>query len=166
MPVVLCRIDDRLIHGQIVEGWIRIIDSNHIIVVSDEVAKDKMQQALLSIAVPRNIKVSIFSVEEASVKMQKKLFDSDNILLLFSSPKDVLRSVAAGIRITSVNVGGMHYVTGKHQILRTLSVNDQDVLDLRELSRMGIELEGRVLPDDDRIDVIEVIEKEIKKKDK
>jgi mannose/fructose/sorbose-specific phosphotransferase system IIB component len=158
MPVVLCRIDDRLIHGQVVEGWLRIINADSIVIVSDEVAKDEMQQALLSLAVPRNIKVSSFSVEEAAKKLTEGFFQKDRLLLLFSNPQDVLRFIKSGGKITSVNVGGMHYVSGKKQILRTLSVDDKDLSSLKEISSMGIELEGRVLPDDERINVIEVIE--------
>ena len=82
MPVVLCRIDDRLIHGQVVEGWLRIINAEHIVIVSDEVAKDEMQQALLSLAVPRNIKVSSFAVEESAVKVTENPLQKCRLLLL------------------------------------------------------------------------------------
>ena len=52
MPIELVRIDDRLVHGQIVQGWLKVIDINKIVVVSDAVANDRMQQMLLAMAVP------------------------------------------------------------------------------------------------------------------
>jgi PTS system mannose-specific IIB component len=157
MPIILVRIDDRLIHGQVVEGWLRVIRVNHITVISDQVARDKVQQALLSMAVPSNIKVTNFMVDEAAQKINGSYFDGDRVLALLSRPQDVLRLLTAGVKFSSVNVGGMHYSPGKRQILRNLSVDDSDLSALQEIGRMGIELEGRVLPSDDRIDIIDAM---------
>ena len=162
MPIVLSRIDDRLIHGQIVEGWLRGIQADCIIVVSDEVAKDKMQQTLLSMAAPTHIKVKCLSIFSGSEKLQDGSFEEDNVLLLFSCPQDVLSLVKSGVGLKSVNVGGMHYVTGKKQILRNLSIDESDVAALKELNSLGIELEGRVLPNDERISIIDVLNKGIR----
>ncbi|MBN1622329.1 MAG: PTS sugar transporter subunit IIB [Endomicrobiales bacterium] len=159
MSIILARIDDRLIHGQIVEGWLRVIKANSVIIVSDEVARDKVQQTLLTIAVPDNININSFSIDEAAEKIKEKEFEKKKIMLLFSNPQDVLRFIKKGVKLTSVNVGGMHYTPGKKQILRTLSVDENDILVLKEINKMDVKLEGRVLPGDDYIDVIETIEK-------
>ena len=66
-----------------------------------------------------------------------------------------------GIKFQSVNVGGMHFSPGKKQILKTLSVDKDDINALMEISNAGIELEARVLPDDDTINVVEILKKEI-----
>lgn len=157
MPIVLVRVDDRLIHGQVVEGWLKNIRINHIAVISDQVARDKMQQALLSMAVPSSIKVTNLPVDEATRKINDNFFEKDRVLLLLSRPQDVLRLIEGGVKLTSVNIGGMHYSPGKRQVLRNLSVDESDLLSLRAISRQGVELEGRVLPSDDRIDVIEAL---------
>jgi PTS system mannose-specific IIB component len=160
MPIVLVRIDDRLIHGQIVEGWLKIIKVNHIVVISDEVAKNKMQQILLGMAVPNNIKVSNFSIEDAARKIRENIFDKDRALLLLSCPQDVVRLIEQGVQISSINVGGMHFAAGKKQVLRNLSVNEDDIAAFRAIGGRNIELEGRVLPSDERINIIEVIDRE------
>ena len=162
MSIVLIRIDDRLIHGQIVEGWLKSIHVNHIVVVSDEVARDKMQQVLLGMAVPSGVKVASYSIENAAKKIRENYFLSDRVLLLLSSPRDVLRLMNAGVEVPSVNVGGMHYTPGKKQLLRNLSVDDDDISALIEISRKGAELEGRVLPSDEKVNILEVLEKETK----
>ena len=59
MPIELVRIDDRLVHGQIVQGWLKVIDINKIVVVSDAVANDRMQQMLLAMAVPSSVELEI-----------------------------------------------------------------------------------------------------------
>jgi mannose/fructose/sorbose-specific phosphotransferase system IIB component len=159
MPIVLTRIDDRLIHGQVVEGWVKAINVNHIIVISDEVANDKMQQALLSMAVPNTITVTVLSIDAAVTALNDGLFPKDNLLLLLSTPADVVRLLQQGVSLTSVNLGGMHYAQGKTQLLRNLSVNEADLDALFAISAKGIELEGRILPRDERIDVIDILRK-------
>lgn len=163
MPIVLVRIDDRLVHGQIVEGWVKIIRANHIVVVSDEVARDKMQQALFSIAVPASIKVSTFAVEEAARKIKENALGADRLLVLFSNPQDIVRFIGFGVTLPSVNIGGMHFTPGKRQVFRTLSVDDKDIAAFAELIKLNVELEGRILPDDERIDITGIIQKEIER---
>ena len=163
MPIVLARIDDRLIHGQIVEGWLKVVQANHIMIVSDEVSKDKMQQALMSMAVPKSIKVSSLSIDDAAEKYAKDQFGKDSVLMLFSNPGDVRRLLEKGVKVGSVNVGGMHFSPGKRQILRTLSVDEEDIKNLLAVSAMGVELEGRVIPADERVDVAAILKDETAK---
>jgi PTS system mannose-specific IIB component len=165
MDIVLVRIDDRLIHGQVVEGWLKTIGVGHIVVISDEVAADKMQQILLSMAVPRNVKVSDYSVENAAAKLKEMQATKERVMLLLSRPSDVLRLIDYGIKLTSVNVGGMHFSQGKKQILRNVSVDEKDIEALKGISAHGVALEGRVLPSDDMVNVMDVINEELKAED-
>ncbi len=160
MSIVLTRIDDRLIHGQVVEGWLKNINVDHIAIISNEVAADKMQQVLFSIAVPKSIKVSALGVEEAAVKAKEGYFDKYRFLLLLSTPQDVQRLIEGGVKLDSVNVGGMHFTPGKKQILKALSVDEHDIASLLAIHQAGVKLEGRVLPGDDMIDIVEVIKEE------
>jgi mannose/fructose/sorbose-specific phosphotransferase system IIB component len=157
MTIVLTRIDDRLIHGQVVEGWLKSIRANRIVVLSDDVARDKMQQILMGMAVPASIKVCSFSIDDGAGQLLAKAFDGekDRVLLLLSRPRDVVRLLAQGVRLATVNVGGMHFSPGKRQVLRNLSVDDDDVAALRQIAAAGVELEGRVLPQDDRVNIME-----------
>ena len=64
MPIVLVRIDDRLVHGQIVQGWLKNIDVNKIVVVSDSAATDDMQKMLMAMAVPIGIELEVNTVKD------------------------------------------------------------------------------------------------------
>ncbi|MBN1823601.1 MAG: PTS sugar transporter subunit IIB [Endomicrobiales bacterium] len=162
MTISLVRIDDRLIHGQIVEGWLKNIGVNHIVVVSDEVAGDEMQRVLLTMAVPPGVKVTVLSISAGAEKINGGYFREERILLLLSTPSDVLKLLESGVRVASVNVGGMHYAPGKKQVLRNLSVDDSDISVLRRIHEMNIKLEGRVLPFDEAVDVISAIDGALK----
>jgi len=163
MPVVVVRIDDRLIHGQIVQGWLKSININKIVVASDSVADDAMQQMLMSMAVPSGVELDIKKVSEAADAFIKGDYDKENTMILVSNPACVLCMIDKGANIKSVNVGGMHFVHGKRQLLCNLSVDDNDVKNLYEIYSRGVEIEGRILPEDERSNLVSLIEKEREK---
>ena len=154
MGLKLIRIDDRLIHGQVVVGWVRFLSANHIIVADDTVAQDSMQKALYEMVVPRELKVSIFTIDDTAKSLTDNQFPNDVIILLLSRPKDVLRLLSAGLHIKSVNVGGMRFEPGKRQITKSVSVSEEDIMIFHELISKGIEIEGRAVPTDEKIDIL------------
>jgi len=162
MGVVLVRIDDRLIHGQIVESWIKLLKINHVIVVDDFVANDRMQKALFSMAVPDHTKISILTLAQAKEAILDDQFQGDRAMLLFASPQDVLNLMNKGVRIEEVNVGGMHYSPQKKQILKAISVSKEDIQAFQELDRLGVHLEARMVPDDEKTDIMDIIRREAK----
>jgi len=160
MPIELVRIDDRLIHGQIVQGWLKVIHINKIVVVSDAAANDQMQRMLLMMAVPSSVELEIKMISDASKDALEGKYDRHKTMFLFSNPSDVLDVIENGVDIKSVNVGGMHFTVGKKQLLCNLSVDDKDIEALSKIYSKGIEIEGRVLPADERVNVAAVIERE------
>jgi len=160
MSVVLIRIDDRLIHGQVVENWMKFLKIDHVVVVNDFVASDRMQKALFSMAVPDHAKISILTITQAKEAILNGQFEEDRAMLLLVSPQDVLNLIDKGVRIKEVNVGGMHYSPDKKQILKAISVSKEDIQAFQELDRLGIHLEARMVPDDEKIDIMEIIKRE------
>lgn len=161
MGMVLVRIDDRLIHGQVVENWMKFLKINHVIVVNDFVASDRMQKTLFSMAVPDHAKISILTITQAKEAILNGQFEGDKAMLLLVSPQDVLNLINKGVRIKEVNVGGMHYSPDKKQILKAISVSKEDIQAFQELDKLGVHLEARMVPDDEKIDIMKIIKREI-----
>ncbi len=160
MGIKIVRIDDRLIHGQIVQGWLKTIDVDTILIVSDEVANDEMQKILLSMAVPSSVKLVIKNIKDATYEITNEVYDNDKLMILFSNPQDIVRMIDNGVKFQSVNIGGMHYAHGKKQLLTNLSVDKNDVVAFLKLIENGIELETRALPQDERYNAVIDIQKE------
>src|SRR5205814_864876 len=118
MGVVLLRIDDRLVHGQVVEGWLKAIRATHIVVASDTVAADETQKALYLLAVPQGIRLSCLSLEDAAAAWDSDAWKKERVMVLVTSPQDVVILLQKGAAIESVNVGGLHYREGRVQILK------------------------------------------------
>lgn len=157
MIIKLARIDDRLIHGQVATAWSRVSDVSRIIVVSDQVAEDKVRVMLLKQVAPSGITVSVVDVAKAKRVYDKPKYENDKVMLLFTNPTDVLRLVELGVNIESVNIGGMSYQDGKKQITKAISVDQEDINSFEKLHNLGLELEIRPVPDDRKKDLIKIL---------
>ena len=154
MKIVLARIDDRLIHGQVATVWVKVTGCERIIVCDDDVAADTIRATLLKQVA---IKSSVVSVDKAIRVYNNPKYENDKCLLLFTNPTSVLRMVEGGVDIKSVNVGGMSFKEGKRQITNAVSVDDKDVESFKKLSEKGIEIEFRKVDTDKRVNLMEII---------
>lgn len=152
MPIVLARIDDRLIHGQITVAWSKISSPEIIAVVSDKVASDDIQRSALELSVPVGTELTIYTVKQAIKELnQKSPKINMRILIIAPDPKDFLDLIQGGVKIKSINVGQMGFRQGKKQILKTLSIEKKDIEAFKKLRSMGIALEHRQLPSDRKV---------------
>ncbi|MBN2184313.1 MAG: PTS sugar transporter subunit IIB [Candidatus Krumholzibacteriota bacterium] len=147
----LFRIDDRLVHAQVVLGWGREIRPDRILVADDFVAADEWERNIYTSAVPSEMKISILSLREAVDQLKTGIFDSERVILLVKGPKDALRLLELGLRIEEINVGGMHFSEGKEKILDNVYIDEDDRKALREMVKLGVTLEARALPGHERV---------------
>ena len=159
MKIALARIDDRLIHGQVVTVWSKETKCQRIIVCNDDVANDEIRRTLLTQVAPPGVQSSVVGIDKAIRVINNPKYENDIALLLFTNPTDVLRLVEAGIDIKTVNIGGMSFKEGKYQINGVVSVNDEDVKAFRALNDKNIELEMRKVASDSKIYIMNLINK-------
>lgn len=140
MNVSLLRIDDRLIHGQVMTSWSKAVKCDAIFAVSDEVTKDDLRRELLLQIVPEHLKAYVISVEKAIKVYHNPKYASRNILILVTNPADVLRLIEGGVNVKSVNVGGMTYKAGNKMLSDAVAVGKRDVEAFQKLLDLGIDL--------------------------
>ncbi len=146
MPnILLTRIDNRLIHGQVATQWSKVVGANLLLVANDEVATDELRQNLMDMAAPAFAQTRYFSVEK-TINVIHKANDSQLIFLICDNPQDVLRLVKGGVPIKKLNIGNMHMAEGKRQVSKAVCVNDEDVAAFKELKALGVEIEIRRVP--------------------
>ena len=159
MSVELVRIDDRLVHGQVVEGWLKAMKITHVVVSSDAVAADETQKALYCLAIPYGTSLECLTLSETAAAWNSKSWREGRVLVLVSGPHDVQTLVQKGVPIRSVNVGGMHFKEGRLQMLKAVSLDDHDVSVFKTLASKNIVLEARPLPLDEPIDLKPYLER-------
>jgi mannose/fructose/N-acetylgalactosamine-specific phosphotransferase system component IIB len=145
--IELLRIDDRLIHAQVVLGWGNAMRPDRFVVADDAVAASDWERNLYLTAAPPEIKVSILSLEETMAHVSGGVFDKERIMLLVRTPESVLRLIALGLEVHEVNVGGLHFREGKKKYLDNVYLDERERNALRDLVKLGITLEARALPD-------------------
>ena len=146
MPnIVLTRIDNRLIHGQVATQWCGSVGANLLLVANDAVANDSFRQGLMKMAAPGYAQTRFFTIEKTCAIISKAA-DRQMIAIICETPQDVLRLVQGGVPIKKVNIGNMHMAEGKRQVATTVAVNDDDVAAFKALQDLGVELEIRMVP--------------------
>ena len=158
MEISVFRIDDRLIHGQIITAWIAYADAKNIIVADDKAAVDEFQQSLLKMATPDSINLKILSVDDAISYIQSGQGEW-KALLLMRGPVQALKFVEAGIRKDQINVGNMNMKKGKTKVLGNLWVFPEDVEAIKNIYAHDVKLEVRAVPNERSQDVMELLKK-------
>lgn len=146
MPnIVLTRIDNRLVHGQVATQWCGAIGANLILVANDEVAGNTLRQGLMNMAAPSYATMRYWTIEKTCATIHKAN-DKQMIFIVCENPHDVLRLVEGGVPIKKVNIGNMHMAEGKRQVAGSVAVDDKDVAAFARLRELGVELEIRRVP--------------------
>lgn len=158
MGVILLRVDDRLIHGQVVEGWVPFLKVDLVVVASDAAARDEVQVALMKMALPASVGLLALPVLEAAEALASPKSAARKILVLVPGPEEALKLIDRGVAVDRINVGGLHHTAGKVLLGRALFLDEKDKRALRALSAKGIKLEGRALPGDEEEDVAAALE--------
>jgi mannose/fructose/N-acetylgalactosamine-specific phosphotransferase system component IIB len=144
--IIFTRIDDRLIHGQVVEGWVNFLKATAILVADDRVASNALQRSIMEISAPQGLGVFIGTVEEVCGRLSTPAPGNERAILLFSTPVDVVRAIKLGLDCRALNIGGMHYVPGKRKLIDVLAVDDRDLEALKEIAARGIKVEIQAVP--------------------
>ncbi|WP_445496907.1 PTS N-acetylgalactosamine transporter subunit IIB [Photorhabdus sp. SF281] len=145
--ILMTRIDNRLVHGQVGVTWTNSLGANLVLVANDQVAGDLMQQNLMDMVVSDGIQTRYFTLQK-TIDVIHKAAERQKIFIVCKTPQDVLTLVKGGVPIRFVNVGNMHFAEGKRQIHKTVSVDDSDVVIFRELEQLGVTCEIRRVPDE------------------
>jgi len=162
MSFGLWRIDDRLIHGQVATRWTKETGVQRIIVVNDNVVKDKTRVTMLKQAVPPGVTAHVVSVDKMMRVYNNPEYAGDKVMLLFTNPTDALELVRRGVPIQSINIGGMAYKEGRVMLDMSVSVDEKDIEAFKELDSRGIELEVRKVASDKKVPVLQLIAEKYK----
>jgi mannose/fructose/N-acetylgalactosamine-specific phosphotransferase system component IIB len=158
MPLSLVRIDDRLVHGQVVEGWIPHLRAELVLVVCDTAAADELQVSLMRLALPDNVDLEALPVREAARHPAFGGAYPKRVLVLAPGPLEILRLLEAGVPLKTVNVGGLHYTAGKVQLGKAIFLSEEDRKALRQILKRGVNLEGRAVPTEPALDLVEMLD--------
>lgn len=147
MSVVLCRIDDRLVHGQVVVGWGRALDLDRIILIDDDVAASLWEQDLYRMAMPAGMTVVFSAVAEAGAHLAEWNAEPQRTALLVGSIEAVAAlSSADSSVLRRINLGGVHHRPGRRERLPYIYLSDAEYAQLAALEARGAQITGQDVP--------------------
>ncbi len=146
MPVVLARVDDRLIHGQVTVGWSERLRPDRIILASNVIAADPWQSRVYASSVPPSIAVSVLSLARTAAALRGGESAAERTIVLTATPTEMSDLAHLGAPLPSVNIGGMHFGAGKVEMLPFVFIDRLDLAAMRHLLAAGLTLFAQQVP--------------------
>lgn len=151
MTIKMIRIDDRLIHGQVVASWSKVLGINRIWVIDEGTARDEFLSSVMKMVAPPNVELVI--TEEDQIPKLAKIYDEDSqsTFVLAKYPHTVKKVFETGISYRELNLGGMCAGPNRTKLFRQISASEEEVKTLREIKDLGVKVYFRVTSDDKEI---------------
>ena len=105
--IKLVRIDHRLLHGQVVFLWTKSLGVGRIIIIDDFAATDELKKMSLSLSKPTGVKLNVFTVKDALIRMAKVEALNENVMLIFGGTKSIREFCEGYPKIKEINYGGI-----------------------------------------------------------
>jgi len=142
----LVRVDDRLLHGQVIVGWGQTLQLCPVLLVSDRVSRDRAMSQTFRQIIPEEQKGDVISLTEAAQRWQRGDFKGTRAMLVVEAPVDALKLLRLGAQFKELVLGGLHFREGREELLPYLYLSEWDRTTLEELRNLGVKIRCQDLP--------------------
>ncbi len=144
--VVLNRVDDRLIHGQVMTGWLGLRRASAIWIADDGVATNAMMLDIFRFAAPSGIKIQAFTIDQIAERLSGLSSGHDRIILLAKVPRTFLRLLEKGYRASDINYGAMAHKANSRNVASNCDLSPEEIADTEKLHQQGIRIWIQLVP--------------------
>jgi PTS system N-acetylgalactosamine-specific IIB component len=155
MAIVLARVDNRLVHGQILSAWLPALGADLIVVLDDEAARNTLVRSAMAIAIPPDVDFEVAPVSRAKETLAK-IPAQAKAIVLFRDVSDVVRAVEGGAVLPRLNLGNIHFSHGRTTVSQAVYLAGDEVTQLLALEASGLPIELKTLPRDVPLPLAEV----------
>lgn len=154
MPIIFARVDDRLIHGQIVQAWLPQLNVDEVVIPRTKKNRHSLNHGLLRLSLPYEYELSIMETAEI---VKYAAHSKRRIFLLMDSLQDFADLLTDGLQLRSVNIGGMHFKEGAQKLAENVFLDETDKHFVQLIRDLGIEIETRAVPNATSLSINEVL---------
>ncbi|RKH60073.1 PTS sugar transporter subunit IIB [Corallococcus aberystwythensis] len=155
--ITLVRVDNRLIHGQVVEAWLPHLKVSRVVVADDEAASSPLIRAAMALAVQSAIEVQILPLAQVDFAAVSK--DGVRTLVLLRDVASVPFAFQNGLVMDQLNLGNVHFGTGRRQVSPSVFLAEGELQALQQLSAQGVRVEARAVPAEKSVDLPDLTER-------
>lgn len=145
--IVLARVDDRLIHGEVVSVWTPSLSVNRIVIADDGVAADKFNSRVLKALAPAGVKVNVYPVDTAAEKMKEDEVKGERIMVLAKTPISFQRMVEKGVELKEVNLGGMGLRDERAPFIKNVSASPAEIEAIKDMRSKNVRVYYQLVPE-------------------
>lgn len=146
--VVLARIDQRLIHGLVVNQWAPALQVKRFMVVDDVLCNNDDIKASMRMAKPAGTGVSVISTETAITNFKAGKYDGQRVLVIVKEPETLIKLMEGGVEIPKVDLGIMFNEDGREAVTKFIALNDKERADLQTIKDKGVPVVIQYVPTD------------------
>ncbi|WP_434383994.1 PTS system mannose/fructose/N-acetylgalactosamine-transporter subunit IIB [Melittangium boletus] len=155
--ITLVRVDNRLIHGQVVEAWLPHLKVSRVVVADDEAAESPLVRAAMALAVPSAVEVLILPLAQVDFPALSR--DAIKTLLLLRDVAAAPFCLTHGLKLEHLNLGNVHFATGRRQVSASVFLTEAEVQTLTRLGEGGTRVEARAVPSEKPVELSELRER-------
>ena len=151
--ILVARIDDRLIHGQVVTSWVKAFPITQILIIADDLAKNLLMQRIYQSVAPVGIQVTILDNASAADYLKEDSKKGENLLVLVKTPDVLEHLIDNGIPLSKIVLGGMGLQPGREVLVKNVSANEAERESLRRIMSKGIKIVYQLVPTNNEIEI-------------
>lgn len=157
--IVLCRVDSRLVHGQVMTKWVQQSGANEIIIISDTVSKDEFLLDIYRMSAPPGMDIRCYDMKETVRLWKEGQLLKGNTLLLFADIAALHEVCSQGVEVKKVQIGGLGGGPSRKVVYKNITLDEKDASILKELSDKGIDVIFQTIPEDRALPLGEALER-------
>ncbi|WP_416325413.1 PTS sugar transporter subunit IIB [[Eubacterium] hominis] len=155
----LIRIDDRLIHGQVVTTWINHTASTRILIADNELANNKFMASIYTMAAPKGLTVEVIAIDHLAQEWKKDELGTGTLLILFKNVKALYDAYQKGFHFSHVQIAGLASGPGKKLVYKSVGLDKESAMLLKDLHDQGVNVEFQSMPGEKIVDIQTIIKK-------
>jgi len=159
--IKLLRVDHRLLHGQVAFSWTSFLQADCILIASDNVVNDQLRLTTIKLAKPSGVKLVIKNIEDSIKALKEGKTDKYRLFIVVESVGDAARMARAVKTIKSINLGGTRPKENTISVSKVVHLTEEEISIVNELSNAGVEVEVRQVPNDSKVNAVDLIKNKI-----
>lgn len=159
--IKLLRVDHRLLHGQVAFSWTSFLQADCILIASDNVVNDQLRLTTIKLAKPSGVKLVIKDIEDSIKALKEGKTDKYRLFIVVESVGDAARIARAVKTIKSINLGGTRPKENTISVSKVVHLTEEEINIVNELSNAGVEVEVRQVPNDSKVNAVDLIKNKI-----
>ena len=158
-PSIIIRIDDRLIHGQILVGWCGHLHIKKFVISDDEIANNEWKKNFITLNAESDSDIEVLTAENTCQYITENINNEKITMILVRSPHQIKKMADIGLPLKIINVGGIHYREGRNEYLLYLFLDDEEVRLFKDLIKQGFVFECQDLPTNPKYNLEKILDK-------